>query len=186
MERCSMNEIANLQDKIVNVTMRGLAGKKETFTGKVVDYAGKTIWVEVKDGDWISVNLANPHINTVEEIVENVVDIENQEDLKEIRKELEKSIKWIDEDIEIAVKIYDCMENDEQTYDVEILLYVGDEYSEGWINQTFYGEIDNDDLNDKALKYANKRAKSVLKTVKGWFNNNECVTVLNNIEVYHV
>ena len=62
-------EISNLQDKMVQVTMRGLVGENK-FEGKVVDYNMSVIWVERKeDGEWISVNLANPNVNTVEEII---------------------------------------------------------------------------------------------------------------------
>lgn len=176
----------NLQDKMVRVTMRGLAGVKTVFEGKVVDCRDKIVWVEVADGDWISVNTANPHINTVEEITSKTVEITTHNEMKEIHKELNKAMKWAEEDIEVDVKIYDCMENDEQTYDVEINLYIGGDYADGWINQTFYGQIDNSDLNAIALKEAQKRAKAVLRTVKGWFKNNDDVEVANNIEVYHV
>jgi hypothetical protein len=106
--------------------------------------------------------------------------------LREIKKDLMKAIKW-EEDVRIMVKIYDCSENDEQTFDVEINYAVdGEAYTNGYVNDTFYGEIDDDDVNAKVLMEAMKRGQSVLRTVKGWFENNDDVEVERGVEVYHV
>jgi hypothetical protein len=106
--------------------------------------------------------------------------------LKDIKKDLMKDIKWED-NVTVAVKVYDCSDNGgEQTYDVEINYYINGSYKDGFVNDTFYGIIDNEEVNAEAEKLAVKRAKAVLKTVKGWFEYNDDVTVESEIEVYHV
>lgn len=181
------NEISNLQGKMVRVTMRGLAGKETVFTGKVVDYTTSytsIIWVErTEDGEWVGVNLSNPNINTVEEIEKEIKSVAHNE-LKEIHKNLNKVIKYNDEDeIKVMVKVYDCFENDEQTYDVEINYAIGDDcYTDGYTNTIFTGRFESD---EDAEKQAVKRAKAVLKTVKGWFKGYDYITVEEGVEVYH-
>jgi hypothetical protein len=85
--------------------------------------------------------------------------------------------------------VYDCFENtrsldgkEDQTYDVEINYYVDGEYQNGFYNQTFVGRFRDDEV---AEKMAVTRAKAVLRTVKGWFKNNDDVVVEDGIEVYH-
>jgi len=96
--------------------------------------------------------------------------------LKEIKVELMKTIKWED-DVQVAVKIYDCDETGEQTYDVEINAYAGGEYLDTFVTDVAY---------EGELKLAERRAKSVLRTVKGWFEYHDDVTVEDGVTVYHM
>lgn len=95
--------------------------------------------------------------------------------LKQIKEQLFKAIKYKD-NVSIAVKVYDCDEDDRQTYDVEINYYIHGSYEDGWFTDTFY---------EGEEKLAVKRAKSVLKTVKGWFEYKEDIEVIDEVEVYH-
>lgn len=110
------------------------------------------------------------------------IDMIEHMDMKTIKKGLMKEIKYLD-DVSIKVKVYDCSENDEQTYDVEINYYINGQYENGFYNQTFYGRHFDDEI---AEKEAVKRAKVVLRTVKGWFEYSDDVIVHDDIEVYHV
>lgn len=104
--------------------------------------------------------------------------MEKLQTLKEVKFKLMKLIKYKN-DVQISVKVYDCDEDDEQTYDVEIICSEGDKlnYLDFFVTDRAY---------EGELKLAEKRAKSVLKTVKGWFEYNNNVFVEDNIEVYHV
>jgi hypothetical protein len=113
------------------------------------------------------------------------IEVEENQDMKSIKAELQKAFKWLkeDEDVEVSIKVYDAFESEQQTYDVEINYAIGDDvYTDGFINQTFYGRFEGDEL---AQKQAVKRAKAVLKTVKGWFANNNQIKVVDGVEVYH-
>jgi hypothetical protein len=113
----------------------------------------------------------------------NTIQVETYQEMKEVKKELLKEIKYKD-NVSIAVKVYDSFEEraDGQTYDVEINYYVDGDYLGGFVNQTFYGRH-RDDF--EAEKKAITRAMTVLKSVKGWFEYTD-VVVDTEIEVYHV
>jgi hypothetical protein len=152
----------------------------------------KGVWVdhpECRGEDMLFVNLTNPNINKIVEIIEEttldaVIERSHDKamDLKDARKVLDKAFKWEDEDIQVSVKIYDCFES-EQSYDVEIQWGIGDEaYTDCVVVDSFYSNIQGDEVTEKD---AVKRAKAVLKTVKGWFNGDSQITVTNAVEVYH-
>lgn len=104
--------------------------------------------------------------------------MEKHSELKQIKPELLKAIKYKD-DVHIEVKIYDCTESGEQTYDVEIVVWYDGlykEYLDTWVTDIAY---------EGELALAEKRAKAVLKTVKGWFQYSEDVVVGNDVVVYH-
>lgn len=93
--------------------------------------------------------------------------------LSEIKNNLLKATRYEDE-ATIKVKVYYSNEG-EITYDVEVNVYIEGEYIDGWINDTFY---------EGGEKDAMKRAKAVLRTVKGWFEGSDSVTVENGVEYY--
>lgn len=92
--------------------------------------------------------------------------------LTEIKKDLLRAVKYED-DVTVFVKVYDCDENGEQTYDVEVMYYVDGEHHDCFVSDTF-GD-------DKAG--AVKRAKTVLKSVTKWFAGWD-VEVTADVEVY--
>lgn len=148
------------------------------FEGKLVDVnpMGNVAWVQRStDNDWVAVDV-NVNQNSIE-LVQDSIEIETSNDVKVIKSNLLKAIKFIDEDdeISVAVKVFDC-DDTEQTYDVEVIYYINNEYGDTFVNQTFYGNAEKD---------AVKRAKSVLKTVKAWFKDSDNVTVENDVEVYN-
>lgn len=98
--------------------------------------------------------------------------------LTDIKKELMKAIKYED-NVTVRVAVYDCTDGGVQTYDVEIMCYADGEYIDTFVPDAF---------EDGELKEAQKRAKSVLKTVKGWFEYSDVTVenVGNEVEVYHV
>ena len=156
------------------------------FDSEVVDIVdncrNQGVWVDhpqLKGEDMLFIDLSK---NTVEPIDnEPTIDVEKN-DIKAIRKELEKAIKWEDEDINVSVKIYDCFEDDTQSYDIEIQYAIGDEvYTDCYVSDSFYSNIERCEV---ALKMAKKRANAVLKIVKGWFKYDDNVTVTNGVEVY--
>lgn len=100
--------------------------------------------------------------------------MEKYKDLKEVRKELEQAVRYT-ESSTVAVKVYDCDETGEQTYDVEVNFYIDGRYEEGWVTDIAY---------EGELKQAQKRAAAVLKTVKKWFEYNARVQVQEAVEVY--
>ncbi|AMQ66536.1 major capsid protein-like protein [Bacillus phage Shbh1] len=110
--------------------------------------------------------------------------METVQKMTEIKKEIFKEIKS-NEEVTIKIKIYDEFDDGYegvgQTYDVEIYTYSGGEWSV-WTDRIFYGEKEGD---EKALKQAEKRARSVLKTVKYWFMNDDRVKVDEEIELYN-
>jgi hypothetical protein len=93
--------------------------------------------------------------------------------LKDIKKDMLKSLKYQDdENIVVSVKVYNC---EEDLYNVEIVTYLdGKCYDDG----TFH--IDEYKDEQEALK----RAKVVLKAVKGWFGVSDIVT--STVESYHI
>ena len=93
--------------------------------------------------------------------------------MTDIKKELFKATRYEDE-ATVKVKVYYSNEG-EITYDVEVNVYIDGEYIDGWINDTFY---------EGGEEQAMKRAKAVLKTVKGWFKGDDEVTVEDNVEYY--
>lgn len=187
-----MTNLMNMMDKKVLVTYTNYAGETVlTFEGKVFDVNvdNEVLWVErYEDGelfDTYDVDLKDPK-RSVEVIEEKELEVEVNEtqDLKSIKKDLLKAVRWLEGDVSVAIKVYDCSENNEQTYDVEINYYVDGEYQDGFYNQTFNGRFgDNED--ELAEKMAVKRAKSVHKTVRKWFEYSD-VEVANEVEVYHV
>lgn len=192
-----MAHITDMQDKTVLVTFKNYFGEVEfQFEGKVFDInvENEVLWVErIENGELIDtydVHLQNPRhsvmiVETIEEVKQ--IEVTTDKEMKEIKKELFKAIKYLD-DVSIAVKVYDCFENtisfdgsNDQTYDVEINYYVEGEYVDGFYNQTFVGRFRDD---EEAEKMAMKRAKAVLRTVKGWFDGSE-IEVKEGVEVYN-
>jgi hypothetical protein len=107
--------------------------------------------------------------------------MEKHTGMREIKSELNKILRYKNKnDFEVAVKIYDCDESGEQTYDVEVFLYdkktIENGYHEVWVTDVAYG--------DEELKLAKKRSKAVLKMIQVWFNYSD-VTVRDEIELYH-
>jgi hypothetical protein len=92
--------------------------------------------------------------------------------LTEIKKDLLKAVKYED-DVTVFVKVYDCDESGEQTFDVEVMYYVDGEYQDCFVSDTFGDE----------KEVAVKRAKAVLKSVAKWFTYSE-VEVITDVEVY--
>jgi hypothetical protein len=94
-----------------------------------------------------------------------------QNELKEIKLEVTREVKYLDE-FTLAVKIQEFEQRGyDRSYEVEIFLYEDGKYLEGWTTDSF-------DTEEGAMK----RAKMVLKNVKGWFD----AEVNNIIELYHV
>lgn len=93
-------------------------------------------------------------------------------ELKEARAEVLEAVKFKD-DYSVSVKIFECWDDEEPTYDVEITW--NDEDGE-YIDCVSTDSFDNE-------KDALKRAKAVLKSVKGWLQYSK-VEVGNNIETY--
>lgn len=140
------------------------------------------VWVDhpnLRGEDMLFIDLNTP-LNSVELIEEeDKVEKVRINGLKDIHKELNRHLKWIDEDeeVQINVAIYDVYEYDEQSYEVEINVYINGEYDTTWSTDAYYGS-------EKALKEAKKRAKSVLRTVKNWsFADN--VTVGEKVYIYN-
>lgn len=181
----TIQTVKDMMGKTVKVAMRGIS-ETNVFTGKIVDYTTSNtliVWVErLEDGEWVAVNLSNPNINTVEEIQEAVVTVESN-DLKQLHKEIDRAFKYEDEDeIKLMIKVYDCFEGGEQSYDVEIQWAIGDDvYTDCVVTDSFYSTLEGD---QNAKKQAVARAKSVLRTVKGWFKYSE-IKVVEGVEVYH-
>lgn len=147
----------------------GLVGEYREFESEIVDILdnGKWngVWVNHPDlhgEDMLFINLDTP-LNSVKLIEEDKVERVIVDELKDIHKELDRHLKWVDEDeeVQINVAIYDVYEDNEQSYEVEINVYINGEYDTAWATDVYYG-------NEKALKEAKKRAKTVLRTVKGW------------------
>jgi hypothetical protein len=93
--------------------------------------------------------------------------------LKDIKKDLLKSLKYQDgKKIAVSVKIYNC---EYDMYNVEIVTYLDGKY---YYDGTFH--IDEYEDEQEALK----RAKVVLKAVKGWFGVSDIVA--NTVESYHI
>lgn len=140
------------------------------------------VWVDhpnLRGEDMLFIDLNTP-LNSVELIKEeDKVEKVKINGLKDIHKELDRHLKWIDEDeeVQINVAIYDVYEYDEQSYEVEINVYINGEYDTTWSTDAYYGS-------EKALKEAKKRAKSVLRTIKNWlFADN--VTVDEKVHIYN-
>src|SRR5690606_10328114 len=158
------------------------------FESEIVDIATNGVWVdhpELRGEDMLYIDLTVPS-NSVEAIVEAKREVYKEMEMKEAKKVIQKAFKWEEDDITVSVKVYDCFDSypeDQQSYDVEIQWVIGDdEYTDCVVVDSYYSNIEGDDV---SLKDAVKRAKSVLRTVKGWFNGDDQVTVNNNVEVYH-
>lgn len=192
-----MTHIMDMMDKMVLVTYKNYDGSIVLqYEGKVFDInvENEVLWVErFENGesyDYYDVALRSSlvsvtEIQEIEEVVAEEIKVNTYEEIKEIKAKLMKAIRY-DDNISISVKIYDSYgeaDTDLQAYDVEINYYIDGEYEGGYVNQTFYGLEYNC---EKALKQADKRAKAVLRTVKGWFKYDDDVVVNNEIEVYHV
>lgn len=158
------------------------------FSSEIVDIAKHGVWVDhpqLKGEDMLFIDLTRP-MNKVE-VANTEIEVYENQNIREIRKELEKAIKKLDEndDVTVAVKVYDCVDSFEevfQTYDVEVFLYIDGEYEDGWTNTVIESSIEGD---KEALKQAKKRANTVLRSVKGWFKHSDVVTVENGVKVYH-
>ncbi|AYP68196.1 hypothetical protein PQE75_gp064 [Bacillus phage vB_BcoS-136] len=147
------------------------------------------VWVdhpELGKEDITYVNLlrANNNIEIVQEVSREVV---KETEMREARKIVEKALRWEEEDVKVSVKIYDFYEDGfegrQQAYDVEIQWAIGEEtYTDCVVTDSFYSNVEEDEV---SLKDAQKRAKTVLKSVKGWFEYSDNVIVENNVEVYH-
>lgn len=75
----------------------------------------------------------------------------------------------------VKVRVYDCNDgDDEQTYDVEVNVYNNGKYVDGFVNQRFY---------ENGEEEAVKRGKAVVKVVKGWFEYTD-IPVDDKVEVY--
>ncbi|HDR7263706.1 hypothetical protein [Bacillus sp. CH_203] len=99
--------------------------------------------------------------------------------IKEAKENLLKAIRYEEETVEVAVKIYDWLDShdDSEGFDVEINWYSEGSYQEGWTTNEFTKPLYEE-------KDAMKRAKAVLRLVKGWFEYSEDVNVVDKIEVY--
>jgi ribosomal protein L19 len=194
-ERCSMNTFTIGQTvKVTFGVLDGTRGRTWEFESEVMDIVdndrNKGVWVdhpELRGEDMLFVELTNPHINKVEAVTTVEREVIKETDMKEAKKVIQKAIKWEEDDITVSVKIYDCFEDDftgtQQSYDVEIQWAIGeDTYTDCVVTDTYYSNVEGDEV---ALKDAQKRAKAVLRTVKGWFAMNDQVTVVNDVEVYH-
>jgi len=164
----------------VKVTLTRIGQEDWVFESEIVDLGARVdgVWVdhpECRGEDMLFINLTNPNINSVEVIGFHKDD---HTPLKDIKKDINKAIRYEDGDIKLAVKIYDCDETGEQSYDVEVLLYIDDEYIEAWVTQAYYGQ-------NEALREAKKRATVVLRTVKGWYESYDEIEIANKVEVYH-
>lgn len=172
-------------DKVnVTISMARYGKEDMVFVSEVMDIANTGVWVdhpELRGEDMLFVQI-DDNLNNKVEAIQDEIEVLTYQDMKTIKKDLLKAIKYLD-DISIAVKVYDCSENDEQTYDVEINYYVDGQYEDGFYNQTFYGRFLDD---AEALKMATTRAKAVLRTVKGWFKYDDEITVIDGVEVYHM
>lgn len=168
----------------VQVTFTRIGRDDLVFTSEIMDIVNnhrwQGIWVdhpECRGEDIMYINLSNPNINKVE-AVKTTVERDIVTSLKEIKKDLNKAlspiVRYGEEEVTIFVKVYDCNEDDRQTFDVEIQYWLDGEYTDCFVSDTFYVE-----------KEAVKRAKEVLRTVKNWFNGAE-ITIENSVEVYHV
>lgn len=161
------------------------------FESEIMDIAGRGVWVdhpELKGEDWLFIDLTKPTNKVEIAKVESEIQTYENENIKEIKRNIKDAIKYFDEEdeVSVAVKIYDCYDSRShdgfgQTYDVEIMLYINDKYEDSWSNSTFASKIEGD---AEALKPAKKRANAVLRTVKGWFKYDDEVTVEDGVEVY--
>ena len=94
----------------------------------------------------------------------------------EVKSELLKKIRFMDGEVELAVKVFACGDDDVTTYDVEVQLLEDGEYVDCWVTETFHSEQDEDQAEKEALK----RAKQVLRSVKGWLG----FKVVESVEIY--
>jgi hypothetical protein len=175
-------------------------GRTWTFESEIVDvvdnHRNQGVWVdhpELRGEDMLFVELTNPNVNSVE-VIQDQPEVERytskETEMKEAKKVLQKAFKWEEEEITVKVKIYDCFEDNtrwggstEQSYDVEIMWAFGDEeYTDCVVVDSYYSTLQDDEV---ALKDAKKRATAVLRTVKGWFQYDDQVNVVNGVEVYH-
>jgi hypothetical protein len=187
--------------KVTFGVLDGTRGHIWTFESEVMDIVdndrNRGVWVdhpELRGEDMLFVELTNPNVNKVEAVTTVKRYADKVTEMKEAKKVLQKAFRWVDEDeeIKVFVKIYDCFENnsrwnsdsdDEQSYDVEISWGIGEEvYTDCVVADSFYSNVQDDEV---ALKDATKRAKAVLRTVKGWFQYDNQVTVASDVEVYH-
>lgn len=92
--------------------------------------------------------------------------------LTDAKRELFNKLKRVEKDsVTVKVRIYNC---EEDLFHVDVDYFIDGDYTDGWNLNSFEDESD-----------ALKRAKSVHKTVKGWFSYSD-VTVVDEIESYHV
>ena len=96
--------------------------------------------------------------------------------IADVKSAVLKEVRYADGELSLAVKIFACGDSDVTTFDVEVQLLEDGEYKDCWVTETFECEEDE----DQAEKDALKRAKQVLRTVKGW-NGFE---VAESVEIY--
>lgn len=93
--------------------------------------------------------------------------------IKEAKAQVHKAIRFED-NVELTVKVYNTDETGEETFDVEIQWLFDGKFEDCVAPETYFTEKD-----------AIKRAKAVLKMVKGWYEYDEEVTVKDGVEVYY-
>lgn len=173
-----MTNLIDLMGKEINATFN--TGLEVRGTVCDVSVNQRYVWIEMED-DSLCLDIQKVTIEVIEpaEVVPaEVVPAEDEEtvviaeterliELKEAVKQVEKLIRYQDE-YEIKVQVYDCDEDNYQTYDVEIR--VTDESNETeWICTDRYG----------TEKEALRRAKHVRKTLAKHFEN-----IVEGVEVY--
>lgn len=88
--------------------------------------------------------------------------------LQEVKVVIKNKVKY-ESDVEIAVKVFSCG----TTYDVEINYYIDGEHQ-----GTFCSDVYSDERKSMI------RAKSVLNSVKSWFEGYDDIAVIDSIELY--
>ena len=104
--------------------------------------------------------------------------------MKDIKKELFKMRKF-GKFNSLAVKIYNCDEDEYESFEVEIIPYFFGEIKESFVNTVFTGDVGQPADQIKEMeKQAIKRAKAVLKTVNNWFEDTG-IEISQEVEIYH-
>lgn len=176
----------------VVATIKTLSGNLVWET-EIVDVVNNSkcqgVWVdhpELGKEDMLFVDTNHP-TNSVEIISDVKREVVKGTEMKDAKKAIQDAFKWEEDEITVSVKVYDCFDShpeNQQSYDVEISWAIGeDTYTDCIVSDSFYSNLEGDEV---SLKEATKRAKAVLRTVKGWFDGSDQVTVNNDVEVYHV
>jgi RNA binding exosome subunit len=188
-----MNNLTIGQEVVATISQVRYGKEDMVFTSTVMDIAKDGVWVdhpELQGEDMLYIDLT-VNGNSVEAVTTVKREVVKETEMKEAKKTIQKAIRWEDDDVVVSVKIYDVFEDnsnweqfdDQQSYDVEIQWAIGEDvYTDCVVTDSFYSNVEGDEV---ALKEATKRAKAVLRTVKGWFAMNDQVTVIDTVEVYH-